>query len=84
MELRKGQVRSTYVVDSLALPKQTEKRLEALGMTQGTPICILNKKRIGTMIVEVRGARFALGYGITKNIQVKEMEEQAENGGHNE
>ena len=46
MELRKGQVWSTYVVDALALPKQTEKRLEALGMTQGTPICILNKKRI--------------------------------------
>ena len=59
MELRKGQIRSTYVIESITLPLQTEKRLEALGMTKGTPI--------------VRGARFALGRGITKNIEVKEV-----------
>lgn len=72
MELRKGQIRSTYIIDEIELPMQTEERLEALGLTQGTPILILNKKGRGTMIVQVRGARFALGHGITKNIQVKE------------
>ena len=40
MELRKGQIRSTYVIESITLPLQTEKRLEALGMTQGTPISV--------------------------------------------
>ena len=72
MELRKGQIRSTYIIDTMDLPMQTEKRLEALGLTQGTPISILNKKGRGTMVVQVRGARFALGHGITKSIQVKE------------
>ncbi len=72
MELREGQIRGTYVIESIALPLQTEKRLEALGMTRGTPISVLNRKRCGTMIVHVRGSRFALGQGITKNIQVRE------------
>ncbi len=72
MELREGKIRSTYVIESIALPLQTEKRLEALGMTRGTPISVLNRKRCGTMIVHVRGSRFALGQGITKNIQVRE------------
>lgn len=72
MELRQGKIRETYVIDSISLPLQTEKRLEALGMTQGTPVEVLNRKSGGTMIVRVRGTRFALGKGITKNIEVTE------------
>lgn len=72
MELREGQIRSTYIIETIALPLQTAKRLESLGMTKGTPISILNRKGRGTMIVHVRGSRFALGQEITKNIQVKE------------
>lgn len=72
MELQKGHIRGTYVIEAISLPLQTEKRLEALGMTQGTPIKVLNKKSGGTMIVQVRGTRFALGRGITGNIQVTE------------
>ena len=72
MELRRGQIGSTYFIDVITLPLQTEKRLEALGLTQNTPISILNKKGRGTMIVQVRGTRFALGHGITENIQVRE------------
>lgn len=72
MELRQGKIRGTYVIDSISLPLQTEKRLEALGMTQGTPVEVLNHKSGGTMIVRVRGTRFALGKGITKNIKITE------------
>lgn len=72
MELRQGKIRGTYVIDSISLPLQTEKRLEALGMTQGTPVEVLNRKSGGTMIVRVRGTRFALGQGITKNIRITE------------
>ena len=70
MELRQGKIRGTYVIDNISLPLQTEKRLEALGMTQGTPVEVLNRKSGGTMIVRVRGTRFALGKRITKNIEV--------------
>lgn len=72
MELQKGHIQGTYVIETISLPLQTEKRLEALGMTRGTPIEVLNKKSGGTMIVQVRGTRFALGRGITGNIQVTE------------
>ena len=72
MKLQKGSIRQTYVIDTISLPLQTEKRLEALGMTKGTAVEVLNKKSGGTMIVQVRGARFALGRGITGNIQVTE------------
>ncbi len=72
MELRQGEIQGTYVIDTISLPLQTEKRLEALGMTRGTPVEILNRKSGGTMIVKVRGTRFALGRGITKNIRVTE------------
>ena len=47
-----------------------EKRLEALGMTRGSSITILNSKNHGVLIVKVRGTRFALGRNITKNILV--------------
>ncbi|MFR2188332.1 MAG: FeoA domain-containing protein [Blautia sp.] len=40
-------------------------------MTEGTSILILNAKSRGTLIVNVRGTRFALGRGITKQITVR-------------
>lgn len=72
MELRQGEIGGTYVIEKISLPLQVEKRLEALGMTQGTPVTVQNKKSGGTMIVKVRGTRFALGRGITKNIEMTE------------
>lgn len=72
MKLQKGKKENTYIIEELFLPIQTEKRLEALGMTKGTPVEVLNRKRSGTMIVRVRGTRFALGSGITGKIEVAE------------
>lgn len=73
MPLREGKASATYVIETMNLPLKTEKRLQALGLTKGTKVYILNRKRRGTMIVQIRGTRFAFGYGITKNIQVKEV-----------
>ena len=49
-----------------------ERRLEALGMTRGTPVSVLSRKGKGILIIKLRGTRFALGYNITRNIEVKE------------
>lgn len=76
MKLRQGVIGEWYVVDSMQLPLQTERRLEALGMTRGTPILVLNKKNHGTVVIQVRGTRFALGHGITKQIQVVRTKEE--------
>lgn len=71
MLLKDGQIGETYVVKSIHLPFQMERRLEALGMTSQTPISVLNRKGKGILIIKLRGTRFALGYNITKNIEVE-------------
>lgn len=65
-----GKVGSSYQVEDIRLPLQTEKRLEALGMTRGTSVAVLNSKSQGVLIVKIRGTRFALGRNISKNIVV--------------
>ncbi len=72
MTLDLGKIGQTYIIDSLHLPLELEKRLEALGMTSGTGISVLNSKSHGTLIVKVRGTRFAIGRGISKNIKVRD------------
>ena len=39
-------------------------------MTLGTEVEVINRKGRGILIIRLRGTRFALGYNITKNIQV--------------
>ena len=72
MLLKDAQIGHTYMVEDIHLPFQLERRLEALGMTRGTPVTILNRKEKGILIIRLRGTRFALGYNITRNIEVKE------------
>ncbi len=61
------------IVEKLSLPFQMERRLEALGMTKESMVSVLNRKGKGIMIIKLRGARFALGYNMTKNITVREL-----------
>ena len=77
MYLKDAQVGHSYVVEKIDLPFQLERRLEALGMTRQTPVSILNRKGKGILIIKLRGTRFALGYNITKNIEVKEGQPDA-------
>lgn len=72
MTLDAGKPNLDYIIDSMELPQAAEKHLEALGMTHGTKISVLNNKSKGTLIVKVRGTRFAMGKGISGNIMVTE------------
>ena len=58
-----------YFVKGMNLPLKTAKRLEALGMTSGAEIIVLNKKK-SALIAEFRGTRFALGKEIAQNIEI--------------
>lgn len=69
--LSEGKIGGVYRVETIALPAATEQRLESLGMTQGTKVAVQNAKSGGVLIVKIRGTRFALGRGITKNIEVR-------------
>jgi len=72
MKLSDGEIEKSYTVDEVRLPLALERRLEALGILPGTQLHILNKKSRGTLIIFVRGTRFAVGRGITENILVEE------------
>lgn len=71
MTLQEGNAGSQYVVQDLDLPVGLERRLEALGLIEGTKVSVLRKKRQGAMIIKVRGTRFAVGQGISTHIAVK-------------
>ena len=64
MRLCEGEVGKTYQVQSMKMAMQTERRLEALGLTPGGHIVVMNKKP--------RGSRFAVGRSMTEKIIVKE------------
>ena len=68
MRLNEGAKGSRLKVLHMDLPVQTERRLEVLGMLEGTVISVVNRKKRGAMI---RGTRFAIGEQITKNIEVE-------------
>ncbi len=78
MLLKEVPIGGTCIVESMSLPFELERRLEALGMTTGTSVSVLNAKGKGIMIIKLRGTRFALGRNITGNIEVKEAAEDGE------
>ena len=72
MQLNAGETGKRYKVQDMSLALEIERRMEALGMTCGTVVTVMNKKRRGAVIIKVRGTRFAIGRNIAENIQVKE------------
>ncbi len=72
MILRNGAIGKSYIVKELNLPKEAERRLEILGMTENTSIDVVNKKKSGSMIIRIRGTRFAIGRGFSEKITVTE------------
>ena len=71
MTLYDCQPRTRCTVTALTLPTALERRLEALGILEGTEIAVLRKKPRGAMVISVRGARFAIGYRIAESIEVR-------------
>ena len=75
MSVRNGIIGRVYVVESLQMKGSTLRRLEALGLTIGTKITILNNKKSGTVIFMVRGTRLAIGAKIADSILIREEEQ---------
>ncbi|MDO5558662.1 MAG: FeoA domain-containing protein [Oscillospiraceae bacterium] len=67
-----GDIGKKYIVQSIKLDEDIERRLETLGLTSGTSFEILGKKRRGSMIIKVRGTRFAIGADIAIGIITSE------------
>ena len=55
MRLKEGKNHHTYVVERIETELDLERRLEALGLTEGSRITILNNDKKGAMTVKFRG-----------------------------
>lgn len=74
MTLKQGKNNKIYQVLSMDTELRLERRLEALGLTAGTRITILNNDKKGALTVKFRGTRFALGRQIAEHIKVEEAD----------
>lgn len=74
MKLIEGNVGQDYKVSETSLPPEMERRLEALGLTYGSVISVMNKKKHGAMVIKIRGTRFAVGKNIAENVNIQEAE----------
>lgn len=70
MSLLECKIGSSYVVNDIDVDNNIKHRLQALGLTKGTSINILNTKRSGAIIFGVRGTRLAVGEKIAAGILV--------------
>lgn len=73
MALWEGHPSKTYIIERILLNDLLARRLEALGMNEGTKVSVVTKKRSGAMVVKLRGSRLALGKNITSSIEVSEF-----------
>lgn len=72
MRLKEGQNSGGYIVEKIDIEQNLERRLEALGLTEGSYIEVLNNDKKGAMTVRFRGTRFAIGKRIADHIIVRE------------
>lgn len=72
MTLYQAQKNQEYIIKGLFVEEAVTRRLQALGLNDGTKIQVLNKKKRGALIIQVRGTRLALGKHLSSNIEIRE------------
>ena len=73
MTLYEAQKGNRYCIEGLYVEPAITRRLQALGLNDGTIVNILNRKKHGALIVQVRGTRLALGKHISSSIRVSDL-----------
>ena len=74
MTLKQGKSNQTYRVSSIHTSLDLERRLEALGLTEGSLITILNNDKKGALTAGNTRSSVALGRNIAENILVSEVD----------
>jgi ferrous iron transport protein A len=75
MNLLDGIIGKEYTVINIEVEENISRRLQALGLTRGTKVKILNNKKSGSVIFKVRGTRLAIGKKIAEGILVVSTKE---------
>ena len=73
MTLYEAEKGCSYRIDGLFVEPGITRRLQALGLNDGTTLRVLNRKRRGALIIQVRGTRLALGRHISSNIEIEQI-----------
>lgn len=76
MTLYEAEKGRSYCIEGLFVEPGITRRLQALGLNDGTTVKVLNRKRRGALIIQVRGTRLALGKHISSSIEIRETEEK--------
>lgn len=71
MTLLETKTGNIYQVQIIRQEEKVLRRLEALGILEGTKVEVLNRKNTGATIIKVRGTRWALGEDIARGIEVE-------------
>lgn len=72
MSLFEGIKGKSYEIQGLYVEEGITRRLQALGLNDGTLVTVLNRKKNGALIIGVRGTRLAIGRHISQGIEVTE------------
>ncbi len=80
MTIVDGMIDGTYIVTDISMEGPIMRRLESLGINSGTKLRLMNQKRNGTVIIKVRGTRWAIGKDIAGGILVNPAEGEDANG----
>lgn len=75
MSLFEGMKGNQYEIKGLYVEEGITRRLQALGLNDGTIVTVLNRKKNGALIIRVRGTRLAIGKHISQGIEVEESRE---------
>ena len=70
MVLYEGKMGETYKIIDIKIDDKIKRRLEVMGLTNGTQIEISNKNMNGSLILKFRGTRVAISNKIAKGIEV--------------
>lgn len=76
MTLLEAQKGKWYQVLDIMEEENVQRRLEALGILEGTRVQVLNRKKSGSTIIRVRGTRWALGRDIAGGITLEDCENE--------
>ena len=72
MSLFEGIKGINYEIKGLYVEEGITRRLQALGLNDGTVITVLGRKKNGALIIRVRGTRLAIGRHISQGSEVEE------------
>lgn len=73
-----GCIGKSYEVTGISLQGDITRRLESLGIFEGTRLAVMNKKKNGAVIIKARGARWALGKEFAQGIRIKELQDETD------